>query len=56
MKQSFESRMIVVWRKAKGRKDKTATGGIEPEKARNLELVLNVKKSHGYWPLLWTKR
>jgi hypothetical protein len=26
MKQSFESRMVVVWRKAKGRKDKTATG------------------------------
>jgi hypothetical protein len=26
MKQSFESRMIVVWRKPKGRKDKTATG------------------------------
>lgn len=26
MKQSFESRMVVVWRKPKGRKDKTATG------------------------------
>jgi hypothetical protein len=26
MKQSFESRMVGVWRKAKGRKDKTATG------------------------------
>lgn len=26
MKQSFESRMVVVWRKSKGRKDKTATG------------------------------
>ena len=26
MKQSFASRMVIVWRKAKGRKDKTATG------------------------------
>jgi IS4 transposase len=26
MKQSFESRIVVVWRKPKGRKDKTATG------------------------------
>jgi hypothetical protein len=26
MKQSFESRMVVVWRKPKGRKDMTATG------------------------------
>jgi hypothetical protein len=26
MKQSFESRMVVVWRKPKGRKDKTAIG------------------------------
>ncbi|KKO47499.1 transposase, partial [Arsukibacterium sp. MJ3] len=26
MQQSFESRMVVVWRKSKGRKDKTATG------------------------------
>jgi transposase len=36
MKQSFESRMVVVWRKPKGRKDKTATGerAIKSKKSR----------------------
>jgi hypothetical protein len=28
IKQSFESRMVVVWRKPKGRKDKTTTGEL----------------------------
>ncbi|MFT6991109.1 MAG: hypothetical protein ACJASL_003096 [Paraglaciecola sp.] len=40
--------MVVVWRKPKGRKDKTATGE-RARKVRSLEPVLNVKKSHGYW-------